>query len=426
MTRRLSTDAPAPSINELEWSLLDAKHTHDEETYYSSHGSGRGGIGLLVATGGARAGVKRLPLQSNTRVLAQSARTSASRGSEQGSTGRPRNLSNTGRSASARSAPVGTSTFTATARGLQSAGSGDGMDYADWEGSFRPTSSLMASTKRGWSATPAVARHEWEKTYPHPSNFQTSTRQTRIHDVDKASKWASISFFENDPQEIKRHLNICNILDQINATAKGHERRDEKVRHSTWANRQREVFRRQRQESAHKYRSSGLNLRETYVHHPPTGEADVPEQANQAPEIPGTTSTSQYVAGSTGGLSPRNLNFSVTGINCTSGALYATYKSASNDGIPVNDTPPSSGPHQPTISLPKPTFFKVHDRMINDSEESAVGRVHAHQRRLLEEGHAKEKSEAAEAVRMLDEFETQVRSTAKSRRNSMVGNEDFF
>eukprot|EP00892_Ulva_mutabilis_P001302 jgi/Ulvmu1/11172/UM072_0008.1 len=40
-----------------------------------------------------------------------------------------------------------------------------------------------------------------------------ASRSTRCSDRDTSSKWAALSFFENDPQRIKHHLNILQAVD---------------------------------------------------------------------------------------------------------------------------------------------------------------------------------------------------------------------
>jgi hypothetical protein len=60
---------------------------------------------------------------------------------------------------------------------------------------------------------PPEARHDWERGVAHPQNFVSTARQTRIDDVRPASKWSGISFYENSPKEIKRHMDIMGIVD---------------------------------------------------------------------------------------------------------------------------------------------------------------------------------------------------------------------
>eukprot|EP00798_Chlamydomonas_sp_ICE-L_P026688 gene26688-4264_t len=199
--------------------MLDTKHTTEESSFYTNHGYARGGVGVLVSTGGARGAINRLPANNarvGSRGTSRSARSATASSYNNSASGSPRAFTPPGnqsiRSASAR--PAHTTTLTATANGM-TAGSED-FGYNDSHSATSPhgtkfgTSSMRAST-----ATPMVARHEWERVYPHAYDFQGAARQT-------------------------------------------------------WATRQREVFRRQRQESANKYRGSGLKMRETYVMHPPT------------------------------------------------------------------------------------------------------------------------------------------------------------
>lgn len=38
-------------------------------------------------------------------------------------------------------------------------------------------------------------------------------RSTRCSDLDTCSKWAALSFFENDPKRIRHHLDILKVID---------------------------------------------------------------------------------------------------------------------------------------------------------------------------------------------------------------------
>ena len=78
------------------------------------------------------------------------------------------------------------------------------------------TASRGAASQRSntTGTTESTSGREWE-VGNHPRNFQSSARSARIHDVPAASKWASISFYENDPAEIKRHMDIMDLLDRM-------------------------------------------------------------------------------------------------------------------------------------------------------------------------------------------------------------------
>ena len=66
----------------------------------------------------------------------------------------------------------------------------------------------------GGALVPEEAKREWERGVAHPYNFVTTARQTRIDDVRPASKWAAVSFFENNPKEVKRHMDIMSHVDR--------------------------------------------------------------------------------------------------------------------------------------------------------------------------------------------------------------------
>lgn len=67
----------------------------------------------------------------------------------------------------------------------------------------------------GGVGVPGEAKHEWERVVAHPYDFVSTARQTKTDDVRPASKWAAVSFFENDPQEVKRHMEIMDVVDKV-------------------------------------------------------------------------------------------------------------------------------------------------------------------------------------------------------------------
>ena len=77
-----------------------------------------------------------------------------------------------------------------------------------------PTAAAASVVIGGGLGVPGEAKHEWERGVAHPYNFVTTARQTRTDDVRPASKWAAVSFFENDPETVKRHLDIIESVEK--------------------------------------------------------------------------------------------------------------------------------------------------------------------------------------------------------------------
>lgn len=97
-----------------------------------------------------------------------------------------------------------------TARGRAS--SSRASDYAD---GMDPAATGNGSSISGFSlisSDPAAigATRAWEAgTVAHASNFVSACRSVRPTDVPRGSKWAAVSFFENDPKEVSRHMQVC-------------------------------------------------------------------------------------------------------------------------------------------------------------------------------------------------------------------------
>lgn len=70
-----------------------------------------------------------------------------------------------------------------------------------------------------------------------------------------------MSFYENDPAEIRRHIDITTQLDQLHIDSKLQEHAQAKARRMAWAEHQRHMFRQQRLEVALRYQALGLQLR---------------------------------------------------------------------------------------------------------------------------------------------------------------------
>lgn len=50
---------------------------------------------------------------------------------------------------------------------------------------------------------------------PEVAVFKTASRSTRCKDLDHASKWAAMSFFETDPSRVKHHMDILEGVEQM-------------------------------------------------------------------------------------------------------------------------------------------------------------------------------------------------------------------
>ncbi|KAG2444271.1 hypothetical protein HXX76_001028 [Chlamydomonas incerta] len=222
----LTVEPLSPDL--LHTDLLTIKHTSDPALLFPSHAYGRGGVGHFLCTGHSRAGIHRLP-QAASKAASLS-------------------LTARGRAGSSRS------------RGSESA---DGLDPAAVTGNGSSISgfSLISSDPAAIGATRA-----WEAgTVAHASNFVSACRSVRPTDVPRGSKWAAVSFFENDPKEVSRHMQVLGFIQAKQDMAKAAERQTEQARHNIWAEQQRETFRRQRLEQAARYTRSGIRPRSAYA-----------------------------------------------------------------------------------------------------------------------------------------------------------------
>ncbi|PNH08267.1 hypothetical protein TSOC_005189 [Tetrabaena socialis] len=186
---------------DLTAQLLTVKHAVDAGTLFPQHAFARGGVGHFLCTGQSRAGLNRLP-QAASQAAALSL----------------------------------------TARGrLQSTRSGAGGSEAD---SSISGFSLISTDPISVGATPA-----WEAgTAQHAANFVASCRTMRPTDIRAGSKWASMSYFENSPREVARHMAKMDHLQAVGDAIKAADRQTEQARHNIWAEQQRGTFRRQRLE----------------------------------------------------------------------------------------------------------------------------------------------------------------------------------
>ncbi len=164
-------------------SLLNTKTSTDATSFFPSQAAVRGGIGLVVATGSARGSITRLPEAQKAQRAWQAADS------------RPGSMGSSLRSSLQPPPPPESVEAAAVAAASVIVGAGAGL--------------------------PKEARKEWERGVPHPRNFVSAGRRTLITDVPVASKWAGISFFENDPAEVKRHLDIMQMMDNAHYEVRG-------------------------------------------------------------------------------------------------------------------------------------------------------------------------------------------------------------
>lgn len=328
----------AVAIASLQSDLLQTKQATDANTFFPSHAFARGGIGILVSTGSARGSLRRLPQANKTcKTLAGSMRPG-----------------NSFRNASRPSTCPTLSTFNGSGGFL----AGDVAGVA---------SAAAASVLLGpATGVPDVAKHEWERVVPHPANFVTTARQSRVGDVRPASKWAALSLYETDPGVVKRHLDIVDLMDQTHAEGKVIERSNENVRHFTWAVQQRETFRRQRQEAADRYTRSGLPVRKAY------SARAAPASYSNSPSFISSPSVDRPVSGSS-----------------------ANYK--------------------PVISLPKQTYVNVYARMAAEANDALENSLELSRRRAEEVARKKEADELKNQLREMDGFETHIRGVMRQR-----------
>jgi hypothetical protein len=210
------------TITDLESSLVRAKQaTSRGDDFYGDHAFAKGGIGALVATGTARAGLIRL--QQRAEAAKKLLGAGASQKPPSIRTARPMAAS-----ASASShAPLNTTVSSAVSTRSISASH---HSIAASRASFSPaattpracsvspptlgTAALASVVVGGAAGLPESARHEWQVGVPHPTNFVTMARSSRVSDMRPGSRWAGLSYYETSRDEVKRHLEINHILEQ--------------------------------------------------------------------------------------------------------------------------------------------------------------------------------------------------------------------
>jgi len=397
----------ASSIDEL----VDIKNAAEPHMLYPNHGFARGGVGHLVSTGNARGSINRLPQTVRSFRSPLATRSLSAHGS-------------LGSAPNSRPTTVGTTTFSipptasnaqeGSAHAAEQQGSslhqstslpagevqGGEAEQRHSLSAYSPPQSAPAGNYQPFDAgmstvslrsqrygtrprstmsslggclqdtlpPPALrsACKPWEREVPHPADFQSATRRTRIHDVPAASKWSSISFYETDPDEIRRHIDIVNALDEVHANGVVEDLYVQQMKHMAWAQRQRQIFLRQRQERALAYAQSGVPVRPAHV-------LAAQASAAAAARDEGDSEKGNFQS-ATFPSSHQGLHRSRP---CTTGSLHSyVARWGNNSHLPCEDSSRGAlageGDLQGrgSISLPKPTYRKIFDRMGSETAES--------------------------------------------------------
>lgn len=284
------------------------------------------------------------------------------------------------------------------------------------------TKSMEATVSSDRSSAPDVTCKEWEKGVFHPANFQTATRRARPHDVRPASKWAGISYYECNPKEIRKHLDVMYEMDQAHVQGVITDRENEQLRLGTWGSQQRDIFRRQRLEQANKYQSAGLPVRLAYdpealeemsVEHQSTCKP--PSMLSRPQSAPPTSFLQRRSSSATPTMRVAGVNGSVVAstVRPDSGVSYHT---SGTWGLVAAHKEAMAGQRQrpqssvPRLSLPKTTPLRVQDRMKLERELSArraVDRIKEEQEELKA---VKAAEEVQQLMRELDDFELHIKS----------------
>ncbi|GIL67545.1 hypothetical protein Vafri_20905 [Volvox africanus] len=404
--------------------LLTIKHTQDPATLFPSHAFGRGGVGHFLCTGHSRVGLHRLPQAAS----------------------QPASLSVTARRRLGTSRSMGEESSTSGGSAVPSAASATSLSGF----------SLISSDPVSIGATRA-----WETGgVQHTHNFIASSRTVRPQDIPKASKWAAISYFENNPKEVARHMAIMDYVQTQHEEGKAAERQVEQARHNMWAEQQREMFRRQRLEQAARYARSGIRPRSAYAElgavaaaeaaHGVSGgggnfvtastsggapdggvvatAATPPPASGRAASAGGHPSyrdpvdrfyTSDHVrsalsaSGSAAFYSSNGrLRPATAGIMSHSGGLYErSLGGASSTQLHMN----TSLSRRTYIPLPKKTYVNVHERMAAEILEAPAARVAALAAAKARADEERTQSAVAGQLQELDSFEARMRSLQRAR-----------
>lgn len=162
---------------ELESSLMATKASTREDVFFPEHAAARGGIGHLVATGQARAGIIRLQQRA---AAAKALGATATRA-------RPR-AHGGGMHATSVALSASLSACTAAQSSSTEAGS---ADLPFWRTASRPATcgpmlgdaAALSSVIGCGAGMPAMARRSWESHVPHAHDFVATARSARAGDV---------------------------------------------------------------------------------------------------------------------------------------------------------------------------------------------------------------------------------------------------
>ncbi|EFJ43636.1 hypothetical protein VOLCADRAFT_119015 [Volvox carteri f. nagariensis] len=395
---------PPPSA--LQSDLLTVKHTQDPTMLFPSHAFGRGGVGHFLCTGHSRVGLHRLPQASQ----------------------QPASLSVTARRRLGSSRSMGEESSGASASGGSASGAATSLSGF----------SLISSDPVSVGATRA-----WETGgVQHTHNFVSSSRTVRPQDVPSASKWAAISYFENDPKEVARHMAIMEHVQAQHEAGKAAERQREQARHNLWAEQQREMFRRQRLEQAARYARSGIRPRSAYADLGAVAAAEDAHGVTEGDAAGAVSPTSSARAASAGGHpsyrdpaerfytseavrsalsasgaaalygSSGRLRPATAGVASHSGGLYErSLGGASSTQLQLS----LSMQRRTYIPLPKKTYVNVHERMAAEALETPAARVAA-----LAAAKARVEEERTQVAMVgelqeLESFEARMRSLQRAR-----------
>ncbi|GIM16964.1 hypothetical protein Vretimale_19529 [Volvox reticuliferus] len=293
----------------------------------------------------------------------------------------------------------------------------------------------------------------------HTHNFISSSRTVRPQDIPKASKWAAVSFFENDPKEVARHMAIMDYVQAQHEAGKAAERQVEQARHNMWAEQQREMFRRQRLEQAARYARSGIRPRSAYADLGAVAAAEAahgvadgggnsitastsggaaeggvaaaaatPPASTRAASAGGHPSyrdptdrfyTSDHVrsalsaSGSAAFYSSNGrLRPATAGIVSHNGGTYErSFGGASSTQLQMN----TSLSRRTYIPLPKKTYVNVHERMAAEILEAPAARVAALAAAKARADEERTQTVVAGELQELDSFEARMRSLQRAR-----------
>jgi hypothetical protein len=178
-----------------------------------------------------------------------------------------------------------------------------------------------------------------------------------------------MSYYENNPAQIRRHLDITGQVDQLHAESKAQEAAQDAARRQAWAAQQRSTFLRQRQEVAMRYEMLNIPLRPSQAWVLSVDPASPPSAATTA----GTTSCTQATAA-------------------------------------------------PCVPLPQATFISVFDKMANEAATGparrAAVRRQAQSARVRSTTRAHVEAEVAELDAWQDLHLAQLQQRASSRPNT--------